>query len=122
MIQFPDIEGALVGFLKNVNIAASTKVPNPRPAEFVTLRRTGGVRVGPVTDTPLVDFEAYAANDLKAQQLGERVRGLISERTGIAANVYRVGEVGGLANLPDPDTTGSRYVFKAEFRVRGSNV
>jgi hypothetical protein len=122
VIRFPDIEGVLVSFLRAANIAASTKVPNPRPSEFVRLRRTGGVRSGPVTDTPLVDFEVYAATDVKAQELGERVRGLISEREGIQANVYRVGEVGGLANLPDPDTTESRYVFKAEFRVRGSNV
>lgn len=122
MIQFPDIEATLVRFLKAEGVAASTKVPTTLPAQFATVWRTGGARFNPVTENALVDVEAWGSTQGSARALGERVRGLFAERTGIEANVKRVGEVGGLANLPDPDSTHHRYVFTAEFRIRGVTV
>jgi hypothetical protein len=122
VIQFPDIEAALVRFLKAEGVTASTNYPKVESAEFATLFRSGGARSNPVTENALVVFEAWGSDKGKARALGERLRGLVGERVGIEANVKRVGEVGGLAWLPDPDNSKPRYTFTAEFRVKGITV
>jgi len=122
MIQFPDIEAVLIRFLKSEGVAASSKYPDTETAQFATLFRSGGTRFNPVTENALVNFEVWGSDKGNARALAERVRGLVGTRVGIEANVKRVGEVGGLGWLPDPDTKKSRYVFTAEFRVRGAMV
>lgn len=131
VIVFPDVEAALVTYL-TAELAnhgracpVSTQVPNPRPAEFVTIPRKGGTRQTLVSDAATIAVECYAATGALASTLAALVRGLIAALPGTVSGgvtFYRVGEFAGPAMLPDPVSEQSRYVYTASVHFRGTAI
>jgi hypothetical protein len=100
----------------------SSNVPNPRPAEFVTVRRTGGPRASKVSDRPQVTVEAWSTDPESAHDLAQLCRSQVTamadgtNRSGVI--VYRVDEFAGPADLPDPDSRQSRFTFTLSVHSR----
>lgn len=129
VIAFPSAEAVCVAYLK-AELAArgetatvATKVPVPRPARLVKVRRLGGVQYDTVTDAPMVAFDCWAADEIAAEALAGLVRALVSaipDREVPGGFVCcDVEEGGGPVNQPDPDTNYPRYTFFVMMHVRG---
>lgn len=123
MILFPDVEAALVAHLGGLlAVPVSTKVPNPRPSEFVRLRRVGGTRRDLVTESALVVFECWADDTVAASDLGRLTLAHVHEMPDVevaGAVIRRVVEVGGLQEYPDPETGSPRYQFTVQIDTKG---
>lgn len=109
LVTFPDVESLCVSALNAflTDCQASTKVPNPRPNKLVRVSRIGGPRRNVGMDAPIVLFECWALDEPSAQELGARVRALISS---LPEYGY---EASGLVNNPDQETNLPRYQFQA---------
>ena len=98
------------------------KTPAPSlPGRFVLLRRTGGPRVGLVTDQPMLTVECWATTLPSAADLARTVRAHIGATPGRLAGVHRVQEFSGPAVLPSPDAPGHvRVTWTVALDVRGA--
>lgn len=131
-ILFGDIQLAVVTRVRARLLAlgspakVGTKIPNPRPALFVTVRRTGGPRTPyVVTEVAQVTVEAWGDNEKASSDLAEQVRAIVhamagGEHSGIP--FYRVEEFSGPANLPDPESTQARYTQTLSMHVRATQI
>lgn len=127
-IEFSDIEAAAVARLASdlatrlpsCKVAAS--IPSPRPDEFVTVRRVGGVATSLVVDAPAVAFECWSSSGSAAAALAALVRAIVRSWQGEdvgGLTVYKVQESAGPASLPDPVSHQPRYTFTDVLHVRG---
>src|SRR5690606_168587 len=125
MVIFPDIEELLCAWLRAEldDVPVSNKVRNPRPDLFVLVQRHGGVRQTVVTDAAQVGLECWAVHDYEARDLLQRCRALLLYRLPgqilDGHTVYRVDEMGGPSNLPDPTSSMPRWVMELQVHVRG---
>jgi len=125
MVLFPDIEELLCTWLRTElgDIPVGNKMPNPRPDPFVLIQRHGGVRQTVVTDAAQVGLECWAGRDYEAHDLLQRCRALLLYRLPgqilDGHTVYRVDEMGGPSNLPDPTSSMPRWVMELQVHVRG---
>lgn len=128
VITFPDVEAAAQDYLRSelatVGDTAQvvTEIPKPRPARMVKLIRTGGARVNLVLEDAQLTVECWDARRDGAHDLAQIVRGLLWAMPDRypAVTTYRVQELGGIAELPDPDTANPRYTFTVIITTRGS--
>lgn len=127
-IVFPDIAMLLIGLLEDAHddrgmaVSVYGGIPNPRPTAFTTVRRTGGVRQTIVSDAPIVAFECWADSLELAHDIAQIDRAVViaSEGTQIDGHpIYRINELAGPAELPDPLSQQSRYTFTIQVGVRG---
>lgn len=125
MLVFPDVEALLTAWLRGQldGPAVGNKVPNPRPDPFILIQRHGGVRQTVVTDAAQVGLECWAGRDYEAHDLLQQCRSLllyqIPGQILSGYTVYRVDEVGGPSNLPDPTSSMPRWVMELQVHVRG---
>lgn len=101
-----------------------SKVPKPRPEQFVRLERVGGVRRGTVTDQSWLDVHSWAATDEDAMTLAILVRAIFGAMRGRygGATIHNTGEVAGLHPMTDP-ATGQPYVaFTGWLDLRGRTI
>lgn len=125
-VTFPDSAALVISYLNaNLTPPVGSRIPNPRPAAFVTVQRTGGPKRNLVTDSPQLTVESWAATDAAAHDLAQQARALLNDLgdsvksiSGVA--VYRVDEVSGPADLPDPLSNQSRYTQSFSVALRGS--
>lgn len=123
-IVFPDASKLIADRLRTVlaTVAVGTKVPNPRVVPFVLVRRLGGVRRNLVTDEPLISLECWDADDAAAQNLAQLARAHMGALQGVVLDgttVYRVDEISGPQDLPDPLSAQPRYVQQFTVALRG---
>lgn len=100
-------------------------VPKSRPAKFVKVIRTGGIRQTLVTDSAQLTFEAWANSPTVAETLIEYVRAVIHAMKATVVSGVRIAaieELSGPADLPDPDSQQYRYTFSAFVQTRGNAV
>ena len=125
MLVFPDVEALLTAWLRGqlTGVTVGNKLPNPRPDPFVLIQRHGGVRQTVVTDAAQVGLECWAGRDYEAHDLLQQCRSLllyqIPGQILSGYTVYRVDEVGGPSNLPDPTSSMPRWVMELQVHVRG---
>lgn len=128
VILFPDVVAITIDYLKaqladrGPAVSVTSKVPNPRPATFVVVRRLGGIRLNLVVDDAQVTIESWANDDDEAHDLAQLCRGLVFAMRGTVQDgtaVYRVGELAGPQDLPDPPSSQSRYVHNVQIAARG---
>ena len=103
--------------------AVHQRVPDPRPAEFVLVRRVGGIRQNRVSDEATILIEAYSASEEEAHDLAQVARQAIHEARGqvvSGATIGRTAELSGPGNLPDPLSDQPRYVQTITVALRGS--
>jgi hypothetical protein len=124
VITFPDTASLVITHL-NANLTPSVhgRIPNPRPATFVTVIRTGGPKRNIVTDQAQITVESWAASDVAAMALAQQARGLLNALSGQSISgvpVYRVDELSGPADLPDPLSDQSRCSQSFTVALRGT--
>lgn len=123
VVVFPDVEALLVSYLGTaLGVPVASRVPNPRPVQFVRVNRVGGTRRNLVTDRPMVVVEAWAATEAEAAALGELARAhvfALAQTTVGGEWVRSVTEVGGLQSFPDPVSEAPRYQFTVQINTRG---
>lgn len=128
-VILPDVVALVIGHLNDTLPArgytadALPRIPTERPAQFVLVRRVGGVRRSIVSDAATLTIEAWAANDETAHDIAQQCRALIRDMRGTVVDgvpVYSVQEVAGPALLPDPESDAPRYTQTVEVHARGA--
>lgn len=115
MIVFPDAETVVMGWISGT---VATSVPNPRPAEFVRVIRTGGTRQTTATDAAQITIESFAQTETAAERKLAEIRADIFERAN-GRDARAVEELSGPANLPDPLTGQPRYIQTFIIHLKG---
>lgn len=96
-------------------------VPNPRPATFIRVLRTGGPHEG-VIDLAQLTIESWAPDSDTAETNAQTVRRLINNLPGqsLAGHaVYKVVELSGPGELPDPFSDSRRSTWSVQVWIRG---
>ncbi|WP_045076269.1 hypothetical protein [Psychromicrobium lacuslunae] len=130
IIRFPDIEKLLCKYLTNMlaltdqaGVKAGTKVPVKRPRAFVRVLRTGGARQNVIYDRAQITVEAYADDEVTAEDIAQLCRGFIHRIDQVDdVQFYRVDEFAAPANFPDPLTSQTRYIATYQIGVRGKQI
>lgn len=128
----PDAETLIVQYITSelstrspyTTTKAYTAVPNPRPAMWVRVLRTGGTR-DLMIDRPSITLEAWADTSVAASALMQLVRGLMHAidqvtYSGTTHQFYDPQEFSGPANLPDPLSGQERYTETFSVGVRAT--
>lgn len=119
-VLFPDTTATVIDWLDiHMDVPVGSKVPNPRPDAFITVRRVGGPRRNLVTDEATLTVEAWGQTDEEAHDLLQDARGLIHVMPGETTNIKRVTEFAGPAELPDPLSNQPRYTLTLSVAERG---
>jgi hypothetical protein len=125
-IVFPNAEGKVAGYLRTVlGEQVENRVPNPRVGTFLVVRRVGGVTETIVSDAASLAVEAWDETDAAAHDLCALARAWILALPGevlAGTPVYRVDEIAGPANLPDPLSDHHRWTFTVAVHLRGTAV
>lgn len=118
-IIFPDAEETVREYLLPLmpGVRIATRVPNPRPASWLRIMRTGGPRESRFVDRPQITLEGWGPDENTAGQLLEDARAWLNAAGG---RIFGVEEIGGPANLPDPTTAQIRYTMTLWVRIRGT--
>lgn len=125
LITFPDAVALVIGYLSDdpdITVPVRKRIPNPRPASFVTVQRVGGV-ADLVTDDAQVMIGCWGDDDVTAADLAIVVRGSLGTMRGEVVDgvqVYRVTELAGPADIPDPDSDQYRMRWTITVQVRGA--
>lgn len=125
LITFPDAVALVIGHLTDdptITVPVHKRVPADRPASFVTVQRVGGV-AELVTDEAQVMIHCWGDDDVTAADLAIVVRGSLGTMRGEVVDgvqVYRVTELAGPADIPDPDSDQYRMRWTITVQVRGT--
>lgn len=124
MVLFPDAVDVVTTALDASLVEpVRSRVPNPRPATFVLVRRTGGPKRNLVTDEAQITVESWAATCEDAADLAQEARAILNNLPGQSIGgvpVYRVDEASGPADLPDPLSDQARYSQTFSVALRGT--
>lgn len=117
--MFPDVELLAQTFLNGLlTPPVVVFVPNPRPALFVRVFRTGGTAVNRVLERAQISYEAWGGDTVSASNLARDVRhAFLNDYTDMPL-VRGVNEITGTYFDPDPDTNLPRYSGTVELMVR----
>lgn len=125
-VEFPDAVDVVRGYLREallargLDIPVRTRVPDPRPAQFVRIERVGGDRLDRITDRPRLDFACWGPDEGAVADLVKVVRALVFAIPGWRGVVaYDVVGVGGPNTAPDPVSGQERSSFAVEVSLRG---
>lgn len=104
---------------------AFRSIPADRPGRFVTVRRTGGVKVTLVSEIVQLTVEAWDVDAGAAQDLAQLARSIISAMAhgrwgGVPFGRYE--EFSGPADLPDPDREQARFTWTCTLHVRAASI
>lgn len=127
-IVFPDAEAVviehvarkLLGFGWSVPVVR--RIPNPRPATFVRILRTGGTRATLVTEAAQLTVDVWSNEPTFAAELAQLVAAIM--RAAPPALVggtpcYLVEDLSTPADLPDPSSNQPRHTFSVLMHLRG---
>lgn len=101
-----NIETTLIAYLREKGFKAYANVPKDRPAEFVTVERTGGAADKVAIDRPTVAVQSWSDSRLDASILCYNVDSAM--RTCDADGVMSV-KTNSIYNFPDAESGQSRY-------------
>lgn len=98
-MAYPDVVSLLRTYLLaapvSLGVPVASRVPEPRPVQWLQLRRVGGTQQRPVRDRPRVDAIVWDDDEPGAWQLADTVRRAIHALAGtttLGPMVYRVDE------------------------------
>lgn len=97
-MAFPDANALLIAYLTALvdPVPVVSRIPDPRPAQLVQVRRVGGAGVVPVRDSARLDVKCWDADDRAAMALALLVRAHVWALSGTAllggVPCYRVQE------------------------------
>lgn len=129
LVVFPDVVDLLIGHLRDElpmfggPAAVHHEVPAERPDRWVRVLRTGGVRQTLVTEAAQITLEGWADDSADAHDACQLARAVVFAATGTTIDgvpFYSVEEIGGPADLPDPDSRQQRHTCTLLVHVRGA--
>lgn len=124
VITFPDTEALVISYLNGLMVEpVHSEIPNPRPTSFVTVTRTGGPKRNIVTDGAQVTVDSWGATKAQAHDTAQEARALLNALPGQSVSgvaFYRVDELSGPADLPDPLSNTPRYSQSFVVALRGT--
>jgi hypothetical protein len=136
VILFPDVSALYADYLtdeladRGHTWPVGTTIPNPRPATFVRLLRTGGIRRNIVVDETQLTVETWAEREEEAHDMSQLVRGIIYATRGLVIageTIYNIGDITGPGSLPsglvfrqDALSAQARFSFTLLIAVRGT--
>lgn len=107
-MALPDAVALVVSYLNGLHTPdVVSEVPNPRPAEFIQVRRVGGAGLPPVRDVARLDIFTWSTGAPAAMALGNTVRAqmlALARTTLLGVQCYRVEET--LFRQFDDELTG----------------
>jgi hypothetical protein len=122
-VEFPDAVKIVIDAIDpQMWVPVLSRVPDERPARFVTVRRIGGPRMNLVADEAMLTVEAWGSDEADAHDLCQQARALIYAMRGTTSSgvaVYRITEISGPARLPDL-SDHERYTYTVQIGMRGS--
>lgn len=108
-MSYPDAVALTVAYLDGLHsVPVASRVPNPRPGEWVQVRQVGGAELPPVRDVARLDVFYWAATEPAAKTGGMTVRGELHALAGTTVSgvlIYRVEET--LQRQTDDPLTGT---------------
>lgn len=123
LVVFPDVEAAIVAYLKPklVGVKVSTTVPNPRVPKMVRVQAAGGSGRGLTVSKRVLIVQCWDTKSPDAASLCERVAAIVyaAQHDPAIPEIRGVTSIGEPASFPDPDTSLPRYQFSASLDVRG---
>ena len=98
----------LIAYLKRKfpGVWVSNRVPEPRPARFITVERTGGQRTH-LWDSPMFAVQAWAGTEAEASALADEVAVAILDWQ--RESIVAYSDVRSLYAFPDPDARVPRF-------------
>lgn len=125
-MTWPDIVALLyIYFDGQLSVPVASEVPNPRPAEWLQIRRVGGTKVPPVRERARVDCIYWAATQPAAMTGALQVRALANALHGtstLGIPVYTVEEFLGPHQLDDPLTGSPRALATYSLLIRADDA
>lgn len=129
-VVFPDVVALVIGHIDD-NLATfgwpttsvHKRVPSPRPSSFVTVLRTGGPARDHVVDDAQVTLDVWADEDADVADLTADVRAIVNDLAGTVIDgtqVYRVTEMAGPSDIPDPLSDQPRMRWSVVVQTRGA--
>jgi hypothetical protein len=126
VVVFPDAVLVTIQYIRQAlpSVPVYSRVPDPRPDEFVRIERLGGIRRSLILDRPRIDVECWSDSEENAEALVSNVRAYVLAMAGKrgTTTVYDVAEVSGPMWLPDSVSGQPRYSFAVEFSTRGTEM
>ena len=120
-----DVEAAVVAYIApELDGPVSVEAPNPRPATFTRVLRTGGTRIDLFRDRAQITVECWRPTTVEAAAAAGQARALIyGMQNTFQAGVWisQVRDVAGPANLPDNVSRAPRYTFTVMVFVRNTS-
>lgn len=122
VVAWPDVTLLATQYLRPRlgGVPVGSRIPRPRPAEFVVLRRVGGSQRGPLTDDARLDVQVWAEADERAMEIGALTRyqlGLMPQHVPV---VRQFGEDAGPNLIPDAPSDVPRVLLTVVLSVRGA--
>ena len=106
-----NVEQQLINTLKADGYDAYASAPNPMPASFVTVERTGGGSRDQI-DSPTLAVQCWAKTRKAASDMADCVRKDLVAMTGTGG--FGAITVQSIYNWPDPSTRMARYQLTVE--------
>jgi len=126
-MAFPDVTGAVITYLTPIvaPVRVVSRVPDPRPARLVQVRRVGGTGTPPVRDAARLDVWCWDPDDRTAMTLALQVREAVwalSGTTLLGVTCYEVSEFLGPRLDDDPLTNSPRVWATYSLLVRADSA
>lgn len=100
-----------------------SQIPNPRPAKFVRVSRTGGAEVlRRIVDGAQITVDTWAATEADVTDIGNLCRRLLAEMEATVQSgtaVHRVDEVGFVPSFTDPASNTPMSTLTVQIQLRG---
>lgn len=126
-MAFPDANALLIAYLTPLTtpVTVVSRIPDPRPAQLIQVRRVGGAALPPVRDSARLDIKCWDPDDRTAMALALLVRAHVWALSGTALlgpPCYRVQEF--LAPRLDDDPVTNSPVAWATYAldIRANDV
>jgi hypothetical protein len=121
---FVDVENELRLFLlpRVSPLLVSNRVPNPRPASFVHVWRSGGSAANRALDRPLITLTAWAGTDTAAFDAVSACRQVLHDSASELPLLRGLEELSGPYRDPDPDSGSPRYSMTVRLFVRAARA
>lgn len=127
VVTFPNAVAVVLARLKTAlpALVFVHDVPTTRPPTFTRVFRTGGPRTNIVVDGAQLTIESWAATADLASSNAELVRAQLNalpEQFGVTPAIYKIEELSGPAELPDPVSSSRRFTWTVLAHIRGAST
>lgn len=118
---FPDGKALLIAWLKaQMGLRVASRVPNPRPDEFITVLDAGTERVSKFLREYTFTLEFWAQSTERAARIGAEALAYFESAESVnGVTLFRPRDWGPPVELPD-ESGQPRYTATVSFRLKAS--